>query len=214
MRSRTSALLLCLLSASTLDAQAIPDGWRWATDSASVPSARTDTLLPGTFHFVSMAPGWHVTMGPGALLFHPDSRASGRFELQSRLILFPGTAPAEYGVFVGGADLDGASRSWTAFLVRRDGSAAVLRHEQGRTRELLPWAAAPGVKPGAAANVVRVVVDTAVRFVVNDSVVATLPRAQVATAGVYGFRIGPALNLHITTLDATLRHAPVPPPKP
>lgn len=213
----TRALPLLCLVASALGAQGIappaPAGWRWATDSAARLSSRTDSIFPGTFSFVSMAPGWHITMGPGGVLFHPDARAWGRFEVQSRLILFPGTAPQEYGVFVGGAALETRSPSWSAFVVRRDGRAAVLRHENGATLEIMPWTAAAGVKAGAATNVVRVQVDTAVHFVVNDSTVAVLPKSAVVTDGVYGFRIGRDLNLHITTLDATVRHAPVPPPK-
>ena len=131
---------------------------------------------------------------------------------RSRLALFPGDATAEYGLFVGGQGLDSASPSWVAFVVRRDGSAAVLRRANGAVEEIMPWTPHVAIKGGAqgAANTVRVVQDTAVHFIVNDSTIATFARARVATEGVFGFRIGPALNLHITTLDITHRLAPVP----
>jgi hypothetical protein len=157
-----------------------------------------------------MAPGYHITTGPGVALYDPRNVTSDRFVLQSRLAMFPGETLGEYGVFVGGKGMDSATPSWVAFVVRRDGAAAVLRRGAAGMEELVPWTKHGAVQPGAAVNVVRVVQDTAVHFIVNDSTVATLPRARVDADGVFGFRIGPALNLHITTLDITHRLAPVP----
>jgi hypothetical protein len=197
----------------TLSAQGAPEGSRWLLDAPAEHVGRKDDLTSATFSFVSMAPGWHVTMGPGGLLFDPRNVIRGRFTLQSRIALFPGEGNAEYGVFVGGTALESAAPAWTAFVVRRDGSAAVLRHSAGRTDELVPWTKHAGVKSGTAANTVRVSLDTAVHFAVNDSAIVTLPRDKVGTGGVFGFRIGPALNMHITTLDVTHRLAPVPAPR-
>ena len=214
MELRRYARVVALLGVVplSLPAQGAPEGARWRLDAPADHVGRKDDLTSATFSFVSMAPGWHVTMGPGGLLFDPRNEIRGRFTVQSRIALFPGEGNAEYGVFVGGAALEG-SPAWTAFVVRRDGSAAVLRHSAGRTEELVPWAKHPGVKSGAAANTVRVTLDTAVHFAVNDSAIVTLPRDKVATGGVFGFRIGPALNMHITTLDVTHRLAPVPAPR-
>jgi hypothetical protein len=202
---------LALVTPSVWAQTSTPAGWEWTLDAAAQHVAATDSVPTATFGFVTMAPGWHVTMGPGALLYHPRSNIDGRFALESRIVLFPGTSAAEYGVFVGGRELGDSSRSWVAFVVRRDGSAAVLRHTGGRTEALVPWTRYGGVKPGGpetVANVLRVVLDTAVAFRVNDSTIATLSRLQVPTTGTFGFRIGKDLNLHITTLDVTHRLAP------
>jgi hypothetical protein len=206
---------LAFVAAASFNAGAqpgAPAGWRWALDAPANHVTQTDVIPAGTFSFVSMAPGYHVTMGPGAALYDPRNVTSDRFILQSRLALFPGEAAAEYGLFVGGQRLDSSSASWVAFVVRRDGSAAVLRRANGVVEEVMPWTKHNAIKGGAqgAANVVRVVQDTAVHFLVNDSTIATFARSRVATEGVFGFRIGPALNLHITTLDITHRLAPVP----
>jgi hypothetical protein len=164
-----------------------------------------------------MAPGWHVTMGPGALLYHADERLSGRFALEATMILFPDPTDAEYGIFVGGETLDGADARWTAFVVRADGGAAVLRHDGGRTQLLLPWTThAAVVSRGAnektmARNLVAVRAEPdSVRFVVNDIVLHTWPRSALSLDGHYGLRIGRAVNIHVTNLDVTRRLAPYP----
>jgi hypothetical protein len=43
---------------------------------------------------------------------------------------------------------------------------------------------------------------------VNDSLVVTLARGQVPTDGMFGFRVGKDVNVHITTLDVLQRLAP------
>jgi hypothetical protein len=170
----------------------------------------TDVVAPGTFGFVEMAPGWHVTMGPGGLLHNPRLLAQGRFTIESRFALFPGAAPGEYGVFVGGTGLDSNSPAYTAFVVRRDGSAAVLRFQNGRAAMLHPWSASPVVRGGSegGANVISVAVDSNVVFRVNGETIATLRRSGTPTDGAIGFRIAAGINLHITTLDLLQRIAP------
>jgi hypothetical protein len=207
---RDFALLVLIAAVAPAHAQGVPSGWRWVLDTPAQWLARMDSTAPTTFSFVSMAPGYHITTGPGIALYDPRNVTSDRFVLQSRLAMFPGDAPGEYGVFVGGKQLESSTPSWVAFVVRRDGSAAVLRRGAAGLEEILPWVKHAAVKPGAAPNVVRVVQDTAVHFIVNDSTIATLSRDRVATDGIFGFRIGAALNLHITTLDITHRLAPVP----
>ncbi len=203
--------LAVLLLPSLLHAQkSAPEHWQWALDSTAQHVTRTDSVPPGQFGFVAMPPGWHVTMGPGGLLYDPRSSLEKRFSIESRIFLFPGTPGAEYGVFVGGKDLNGPERRWVAVVVRRDGSAAVVRHDKGVTDSVMRWTKHEAVKGGAegAANVVQVVVDSAVTFRVNGAAVATFPRTQLNTDGQFGFRMGKGLNLHVTTLDVTQRMAP------
>lgn len=206
-----SVWLAALVLASPLHAQkSAPEHWQWALDSAAQHVTLTDFVPAGQFGFVAMAPGWHVTMGPGGLLYDTRYFVEKRFSVESRIFLFPGTPSAEYGVFVGGNDLNGAERRWVAFVVRRDGSAAVVRHDKGVTDSVLRWTKHEAVKGGAegAANVVQVVVDSVVTFRVNGAAIATFPRAQLSTDGLYGFRMGKGLNLHVTTLDVSQRLAP------
>jgi hypothetical protein len=206
-----------------LDAQVTPDparpltppGWGWTTDAPAEPQ-RGGTGNVGTtrFEFTLMAPGWHVTMGPGAVLFPRELRAEDRFALDADLLFFPDGAPdAEAGLVVGGTDLEGARAAWTAFVVRPDGRVAVLRHEQGVTKTLHPWTAVAGVggrdSTGFSERRLSVSADPdSIRFFVNGQAAGAWPRASVAVDGQYGLRVGRGANLHVTSLDITQRLAP------
>ncbi len=213
-----AAVILPSLGAAQQPAAAplTPLGWSWRTDQPASPQkGNSGKVGDAAFEFVHMAPGWHITMGPGGTLFDPRERVDGRFVVEGEMILFPDASEGEYGVFVGGHSLDGAAARWTAFVVRGDGSAAVLHHEAGMTTMLLPWAAHPAVKPkpsGATAKnyvTVRAELDS-VRFFVNSERIGAWPRAALEVEGGFGFRIGKGVNLHITNLDATRRLAPFP----
>jgi len=198
-----------------------PAGWTWKTDAPAEPQrGGTGNVGTAKFEFTHMAPGWHITMGPGGVLFPAEGRAEGRFVLEGEMIYFnDGADAAEYGVFVGGAGLDGMHASWTAFVMRPDGKAAVLRHEHGATRALHDWANVQGISgrdsTGFARHRVSVRAEPdSVRFFVNGTRVGAWPRAALAVEGGYGFRIGRGANLHITNLDLTRRLAPFPAPRP
>lgn len=223
------ALLLLVAPAFALNAQMTPDpsrpltppGWAWKTDAPAEPQpGGTGNLGTTRFEFTTMAPGWHVTMGPGGLLFPRDRRAEERFALDAEMIYFPnGADDAEIGLFFGGTGLDGAHAAWTALVVRPDGRVAVLRAEHGSTRPLRAWSAVAGVggrdSTGFATRRLSVSADPdSVRFFINGGPAGAVARAAVAVDGAYGFRIGRGANLHITSLDVTQRLAPYRPPRP
>jgi hypothetical protein len=190
-----------------------PEGWLWRTDSPARPQAGQAAQSGESFRFEPMAPVWHVTMGPGAILYGERERAAGRFSVAATLILFPEPTDAEYGVFVGGEDLSGANARWTAFVVRGDGSAAVIRSERGRSALVMPWTRFDAVVSRGsnkmAQNLVAVRAEPdSVRFVVNDIVVQTFARSSLALDGQFGLRIGEGVNMHVTNLDVTRRLAP------
>jgi hypothetical protein len=206
-------LLLAGLADSPPGAQLqTPSDWKWKTD---VPAELTveQKVPPGKWLFVAMPPGWHITTGPGALLYHPDYKGLGRFVLETEIFLFPGTSQQEYGLFLGGHGLDGDTR-YTAFVIRRDGSAAILSAAGTELRELSAWTRHPAVlaHPGnddTVKNLLRVDVQPAkLAFLVNGVEVASVPRAEVTTEGRFGFRVGKDMNLHIVRLDATYQLAP------
>ncbi|MBL8996463.1 MAG: hypothetical protein JNL44_04015 [Gemmatimonadetes bacterium] len=195
-----------------------PDGWRWVLDgSAKLAVGTMNRGTDSTFDFSQMAPGWHITMGPGAVLFPADARATGRFVVEGEMILFPGGTDNEYGIFVGGEGLDGdaAVARWTAFVVRGDGQAAVLERRDGAVHVLSAWTAQEKVVKrarGATAKnfvTVRAELDS-VRFHVNGERIGAWPRSALRVDGAFGIRIGQGVNIHITNLDLTRRLAPVP----
>lgn len=217
------APLLCLnaQTAPNTTAPVTPLGWAWKTDAPAEPQrGGTGNVGAAKFEFTHMAPGWHVTMGPGGVLFPLEARAEGRFVLEGEMIYFSdGADGAEYGVFVGGAGLDASHAEYTAFVMRPDGRAAVMRAEHGSTRMLMDWTAVSGVagrdSTGFARHRVMVRAEPdSVRFLINGTRVAAWPRSNLSVEGGYGFRIGRGANLHITNLDLTRRLAPFPAPRP
>ena len=210
--SRLGVLLSISVTTAVLSARQFPapPGWKWVTDS----DARIVTTLDppeGAWLFGTMTPGWHITSRPGVILFEPTYSGRGRFVLESESFLFPGTSPAGFGVFVGGADLD-AKATYVAFLIRRDGSAAIESADGGRVTALHPWTKTPAVLPGTPSgdvkNVLRVEAEAAaVTFLVNGQKVAEVPRDGGRFDGVVGLRVGENLNLHVTNLDLTHRLA-------
>lgn len=213
MRFSTAAAVTALLTAA-LAAQDFPPppGWKWVTDT---PAQIVSGLEPadGQWLFGTMAPGWHITTRPGVILFEPTYSGRGRYVVESEMFLFPGASQSGFGILVGGADLEGAGRRYVAFLIRRDGSAAIERYESGKPAALHSWARADGVAPhpggnGTARNVIRVEVEAAsAAFLVNGKQVAETPRIGDALDGTIGLRIGPDVNIHVTNLDITHRLA-------
>lgn len=219
MIRNTSAVVfaLALLATSAAAQLQTPTDWKWRTDAPSKVTNESK-ITPDTWHFVAMPPGWHITMGPGGLLYPAGKTASGNFVLQSEMFLFPGDAQQEYGLFLGGQaiDSDASTPQYVAFVARRDGQAAVLKRTGARTEPLVAWKANDAVVPhpggeGTAKNMLRVEVGPAeVAFSANGKEIAKLPRASVAPDGAFGFRVGKDLNMHISTLDVTQRLAPIP----
>jgi hypothetical protein len=219
MRRLTTALIATALCApALLTAQlTTPTDWKWRQD-APAPLAPGAKMEPGSWVFVQMPPGWHVTTGPGVLLYPTaNGEVSGNFSLEAEIFLFPGEAPEEYGIFLGGHDIDtSAVPDYSAFVLRRDGQAAVVRRRGGQSTTLAAWQRHEAIIPGKAGdepvkNILKVDVDaTNVTLWVNAAKVAAVRRADVRTDGRVGFRIGKDMNLHITTLNVTRKLAPVP----
>jgi hypothetical protein len=210
------SLLFVIATESSAQAAVTPTGWTWRTDAPAMPRAGQQAANDSTFRFEPMAPGYHITMGPGGLLYDSREQADHRFVVEAQLIYFSdGANAAEYGVFVGGSGLDGDQAAWVAFVVRPDGQAAVVQHARGATSMLLDWTRLAGVaardSTGFARNTVSVRAEPdSVRFVVNGMVLKTFARSTVPSNGHYGFRVGRGANLHITNLDITRRLAPFP----
>ena len=188
-----------------------PPGWKWVT---AKEAKLVDTLdvAEGSWLFGTMAPGWHITTRPSVILFEPRYATRGRFTVESEFFVFPGTSAAGFGLLVGGVDLEG-NPGYAAFLIRRDGGVAIESVDAGRSTLLLDWTKAPGVVPGSdagepAKNVLRVDGEAeVVRFSVNGTVVAEVPRKSANFDGIVGLKVGDNLNLHVSNLDVTNRLA-------
>ncbi len=174
-----------------------------------------------TVYHVRMPPGWHMTTpaSAGAILYDPGHRAEGRFAIESEIFLFPGTSQSGYGLFVGGRDLDGATPSYVALLIRRDGAMALEQVSRSSRTMLVPWTRSDAVRPhpggdDTSRNVIRLAVERdSVLLESNATRVAAIARGDLPLDGTFGFRVGADVNLHVSTLNHTMRLAPVPAPK-
>lgn len=209
MRRIASTLLaLTLLFTAAAAAQDLerPDGWMVRFDNSGASEA--DLQM-----FVEMPPGWHVTTGPAGIFWSPENSASGDFRVEMQVYLFDPQGRREaFGLFVGGRDLNGAGQNYTYFLLRDGGQYIIKRREGSEAPTVRGWTSHDAVRAYAdraegdatVENVLAVEArgDT-VRFLVNDTEVASLPRAEVPVDGVFGFRINHALNVHVSRLEAT-----------
>jgi hypothetical protein len=181
----------------------LPLGWKTRLDGAKDHHRGTDTLS-----FVQMTPGYHVTTGPAAIMWAPDSSATGSYTVDATIFLFPtnGRDQEGYGIFIGGQDLDSERQRYTYFLLRNDGKYLIKQRQGTKTTVLKDWTALPAIKVQAGTdamqNDLRVTVGTtAVSFVVNGSEAVSLPRAQVAPDGIFGLRLNHAVNAHVSKVS-------------
>ncbi len=151
---------------------------------------------------------WEVRTGPHHLLWTPADTASGNYTATARLQQMETPAHREaYGIFVGGRNLDRSAQQYLYFMVGGTGEYMISRRDSTKVTALKPWTASPAVpKADAAGKVdytlaIRVAADS-VRFMVNNTQVAALPKAGLPTDGAAGVRIGH--NLHLTVQPARI----------
>jgi hypothetical protein len=213
---RAVLVLAALAAAGPLAAQegkapTVPPTWKVRGDRGSVTpvaAAQLSAHSGDTVVVTTMPPGWHITTGPAVILYDPAWQAKGSFLAEMESFLFPGERLEGFGLFVGGADLDGAGQRYTYFLVRKDGGFLVKQRQGAQTKDLVPWTAhaaiVAGKADGTAKNILGVdVAADSVRFMVNGQQVTALPRSAVGTDGQVGLRVNHALNIHVTRVDVT-----------
>ncbi len=182
-----------------------PETWKMRFDMAEMSEADLEM-------FVAMPPGWHVTSGPAGIYWDPSNTISGDFRAEMEVFLFDPEGRREaFGIFVGGRDLEREGQRYTYFLLRDGGQFLIKRRIGSDTPTIRGWTSHNAIKGfadrGQDASVKNVLAVEArgetVRFYVNDTEVARVPRSDLDLDGVFGFRVNHALNLHISRLEAT-----------
>ena len=160
--------------------------------------------------FVTMEPGYHVTLGPATILYRKSDRANGPFHT---LATFHQTKKLEhsegYGLFMGGQALDGKDQKYTYFLVRDDGSYLIKRRNGDKTSEVTKgWTAHPAVKKGNAQGKTTNLLEidakqdpSKVSFKVNGQTVYTTDAKSMDVKGIVGLRVNHNLDLHVEGFD-------------
>jgi hypothetical protein len=213
----TTALLVVVAATLAAEQSKIPADWKWRIDGGTGSVTEAAEPKAGEMTFVTMAPGWHVTTGPAALLYQPDyqTKNTENFAVEAEVFLFPGTSQEEYGIFIGGKNLTPQERpSYLAFVARRDGMGMIRR---GSGEPIVNWKVNDAILPhpgkDTVKNILRVEAGPAdIVFSANGKEVARIARmgTNVNLEGYFGFRLGKDINMHASRLDVTHKLAPVP----
>jgi hypothetical protein len=160
--------------------------------------------------FVTMEPGYHLTLGPATILYRDKDRAKGPFHTQATFHQMKKLKHAEgYGLFFGGENLTGADQRYVYFLVRDDGKFLIKRRDGANTSDISKgWTASPAIKKpdaqGRTKNLLEIDAkeDPAkVSFKVNGTTVHTADAKSMNTKGIVGLRVNHNLDVHIEGFD-------------
>jgi len=200
------ALALIALATITLGAQGAPAGWKQRIDRSTNAS---DPDPAGDVKFMSMAGGFHAINPQAATYWNPANTATGNYTIKATFTQNEKSSHTNYyGIVFGGKDMDGANQTYNYFTVAQNGTFLIKQRTGADTKDLAPRAPNAAVKQlgadGKSVNdlEVRVTADK-VDYVVNGTVVHSMPKAGLNTDGVYGLRVNHALNVSITGLAAS-----------
>jgi hypothetical protein len=201
MKHFVGFVLAALLAIAPAFAQA-PKGWKLRGDHSTDAS---DPDAPGANKFVVSGSGFHATNPMAAIYWNPANTATGNYTLKGTFKLIKSSGYDEYyGLIFGGSGLDGSAQSYLYFMVTDDGTYLIKARDGFSTRGVSPKTPSDAVKKpdssGTATNAleVRVMADK-IAFVINGTVVATLPKTGAAakTDGIFGIRINHQLDVQI-----------------
>jgi hypothetical protein len=195
-----SIALAALLAVAPLAAQT-PQGWKVRPDRSTSAS---DPDQAGTIKFTTMGTGFHAVNPQAAVYWNPSNTASGTYTIKGTFTLVkPSDHTNYYGIVFGGSDLDNSKQSYTYFLVAQDGTWLVKKRDGDvNTANVAPKTPSNAVKKpdasGKSTNALEVRVGAdKVDFVVNGTVVHSMPKSALKTDGTYGIRVNHALEVHI-----------------
>ena len=174
--------------------QGVPSGYVGRTDREGVNITDASYTPSGN--------RWEVKTGPAHIIYAAKDSASGTYTVSTTIDQLAAPAhPEAFGIFIGGQNLDQPSQKYTYFIVRGTGEYLVKVREGSETRDVVKWTASDAIpKQDDAGKAsyrlsVQVAADS-VRFMVNDSPVATVAKSAISAEGVAGLRINH--NLHLT----------------
>ncbi len=178
------------------DAVPLPPGW------SARPDAGGDAKQ---IRFVTMEPGYHLTLGPATILYRREDVVQGPFHTLATFHQMKKLKHAEgYGLFLGGRNLEGEGQSYTYFLVRGDGKFTIKRREGEKVSEISGWKSHPAVNRadagGKATNLLEIdaKLDPArVSFKANGKEVHSMPAGRIQAKGLVGLRVNHNLDVHV-----------------
>ncbi len=194
----TLAVALAIATASIQGTGQLPAGWKVRLDKVD---AKVETV--------------NVTVEKDALEFHtvptgiyykPEMKAEKDYEVGASFSqLEPAKQPEEFGIFVGGTDLDKDMPRYTSFLVRQDAHFSIRKYTGDTIKAAVAWRPVPAMKEPKGVKSTNTLMIRAqgniVRFFIGDKEVAKLTRAQVGGDGIAGLRINHNLHVQVSKFE-------------
>lgn len=186
-----------------------PAGWTVRLDKPDPAVSIGAEEKEGGIFFVNMTPGWHITTGPAAIFYHPESVASGTGRIEAVIHLFEpkGRHREAFGILFGGAELDGDQQTYDYFVIRNSGEFLIKRRMGKETSVLRDWTKSSAIVPyqegkSSVKNVLAIEGGKEeVSFLINGEIVAKFPRAEVRFDGMVGLRVNHHVNIHVGDLS-------------
>lgn len=178
-----------------------PPGWKVRADRSTNAS---DPDAAGDIKFMKMGSGFHAVNPQAAVYWNPANTASGTYTVKGTFTLLkPSNHTNYYGLIFGGSDLDNAKQSYTYFLVAQDGTWLVKKREgDANATDVARKTPSDAVKKpdasGKSTNALEVRVGAdKIDYVVNGTVVHSMPKSGVKADGIYGIRVNHQLEVQI-----------------
>jgi hypothetical protein len=174
---------------------ALPAGWSARLDNGNTKGDGVK-ITPG-------AGGMHFQSGPAGIYYKAADKKTGAYTVTASFTqVEPSAHPEAYGLFIGGAGLDGADQKYTYFVVRQDGKFLVKKRAGTATPTVTAWTDNAAVKKADAAGKMTNTLSIAVgkdkvSFLVNGTEVSSAPLDQVDANGVAGIRVNHNLNVEV-----------------
>ncbi len=193
----------------------VPEEWEVRLDREMENLHISSDEDEGHIYFVNMTPGWHITSGPTAIYWHPESILEDNYVVQTSIYtLDPSGRHAEgFGLFFGGKELKEDAHTYFYFLIRNSGDFIIKERIGDRTETIQAWTASDAInrytdaqetdsKIGTHAfNQLSVAVtDSNIEFYINEAKVASINREGYDTNGLYGLRINHEVDIHVSGL--------------
>jgi hypothetical protein len=182
----------------------LPAGWNIVFDNP-------EHTLEGVM-FMQMGTGFHAKIGmPRAIVWNDANETGDNYQVTATFTQPQAPERLEgYGLIFGGEDLGESEVEYFYFLIRHDGQFIIKARNGAETPTIQDWTAHEAIKQaddtGKVVNTVTVDVGETVRFLVNGTEVANLPRATFDEGdldGIAGFRINHGLEVMIDGFQVT-----------
>lgn len=207
-----SALLIAVAAVAAVPtAVQVQAGLKVRIDGSHAASAPAATP---TLKLAPLARGFHVSGGPGAIVFDPAHTVKGIYAVRATFTLVkPSAAITDYGLVFGATDVEGSTPTYVYFTIAQDGTFQVRHRAGSEVHEIdksLHFAIRKPDASGKSTNTLEVqVAPTAVSYLINGAVVHATPTRPGTgsytegekTNGIAGVRIDDHVDLQVDAFE-------------